>query len=534
MEKGMEVTVLRWVIAFLPIILLIILMTAFHWSTSKAAGAALVITVASSVLLFGANPHLVVFESLKGCWGALTVFYIIFPAILLYAVISESDSISVINTTLQMLSPNELFRILTVGWVFVGFLQGVTGFGVPVAIGVPVLIALGVRPMKAVVVALLGQAWGNTFGTLAVAWDVLEDISGITGQELLMTAGYAAALLWILNLAAGLVICWAYGKGEGIRQGFVFVAVVSLIQGGGELLMTRYNTSISAFVPATLSVLGVLALSRLPMYRKTYVCEDSKMMDSAARPDFSAAAPAQKSRVLYFAPYIVLIAVTVLMLVVKPINELLSRWSVGFAFPETSTAYGVVNAATECYSPFYPLVDSGTVLLVTCLISYVILKCAGLLGKGAEKNILRDTVKKVKPVAVSLVMLLVISRLMSGSGQTMLLAQGITRVMGQWYILFAGVVGTIGTFITGSNMSSNILFTGVQTSVADSLGISAAPLLAAQTAGASVGSMIAPSKIILGTTAGGIAEKDGEVMTYLLPIAAVIIALIGGICLVVF
>lgn len=530
----MDVTVLYWAIAFLPIILLVVLMAFFRWSTTRSAGVALLVTVVSSVFIFGADLHLIIFESLKGCWGALTVFYIIFPAILLYAVISESDSIAVINTTLQMLSPNELFRILTVGWVFVGFLQGVTGFGVPVAIGVPVLIALGVRPMKAVVVALLGQAWGNTFGTLAVAWDVLEDISGITGQELLVTAGYAAVLLWLLNLVDGLVICWAYGKWEGIRRGFVFVAVVSLIQGGGELLLTRHNASISAFVPATLSVLGVLALSRLPMYHKAYVCEESKMMDPAARPDFSAAVPVRKSRVLYFAPYIVLIVVTVLMLVVKPINELLSRWSVGFAFPETSTAYGVVNAATEKYSPFYPLVDSGTVLLVTCIISYVILKCAGLLGKGAEKNILRDTVKKVKPVAMSLVILLVISRLMSGSGQTMLLAQGITRVMGEWYILFAGVVGTIGTFITGSNMSSNILFTGVQTSVAESLGISAAPLLAAQTAGASVGSMIAPSKIILGTTAGGIAEKDGEVMAYLLPIAVGVIVLIGTISLLLF
>ena len=36
----------------------------------------------------------------------------------------------------------------------------------------------------AVIIALLGQAWGNTFGTLAVAWDVLAQISGITGTEL--------------------------------------------------------------------------------------------------------------------------------------------------------------------------------------------------------------------------------------------------------------------------------------------------------------------------------------------------------------
>ena len=81
------------------------------------------------------------------------------------------------------------------------------------------LVALGVRPTMAVIIALLGQAWGNTFGTLAVAWDVLAQISGIAGTELHLTARYTALLLWILNLAAGALICWLYDRGRGLRQG---------------------------------------------------------------------------------------------------------------------------------------------------------------------------------------------------------------------------------------------------------------------------------------------------------------------------
>ena len=72
---------------------------------------------------------------------------------------------------------------------------------------------------------------------------------------------------------------------------------------------------------------------------------------------------------------------------------------------------------------------------------------------------------------------------MSGSGQTLVLAQGITHVMGRWYALLAGVLGVIGSFVTGSNMSSNILFTDVQVNAAADLGVSSSPLLAAQTAG---------------------------------------------------
>lgn len=54
--------------------------------------------------------------------------------------------------------------------------------------------------------------------------------------------------------------------------------------------------------------------------------------------------------------------------------------------------------------------------------------------------------------------------------------------MGRWYALLAGVLGVIGSFVTGSNMSSNILFTDVQVNAAADLGVSSSPLLAAQTA----------------------------------------------------
>ena len=512
----MKITVLTWCVSFLPILLLIMLLAVFRVSTARAAGVTLLLTVLSALVVYKADIQLVLFESLKGVWSTATILYIIFPALLLYELIAASGAIDVMNDTMRQLSPHELFRILTVGWVFVGFLQGITGFGVPVAICVPMLVALGVRPTMAVIIALLGQAWGNTFGTLAVAWDVLVQISGITGTELHLTARYTALLLWILNLAAGALICWLYDRGRGLRQGAVFVLVIALIHGGGELLVAQYNASIAAFIPATVAMAAILPLSRLPMMvRRT------------------SATGAEKPRGavwLYFAPYMVLILVTVVLLVIPSVHEALSRWSVGFAFPETRTAYGIVNAATAKYSPFHPLVDSGTVLLLTCIISYTLLHGRGLLERSQLRVMLSRTLQKTRPVAVSLILLLIISKLMSGSGQTLVLAQGITHVMGRWYALLAGVLGVIGSFVTGSNMSSNILFTDVQVNAAADLGVSSSPLLAAQTAGASAGSMISPSKIILGTTAGGVPGEEGTVLRFTLLTAAILTLVTGVIC----
>ena len=173
--------------------------------------------------------------------------------------------------------------------------------------------------------------------------------------------------------------------------------------------------------------------------------------------------------------------------------------------------------------------DSGTVLLLTCIISYTLLHGRGLLERSQLRVMLSRTLQKTRPVAVSLILLLIISKLMSGSGQTLVLAQGITHVMGRWYALLAGVLGVIGSFVTGSNMSSNILFTDVQVNAAADLGVSSSPLLAAQTAGAA-GSMISPSKIILGTTAGGVPGEEGTVLRFTLLTAAILTLVTGVIC----
>jgi len=119
---------------------------------------------------------------------------------------------------------------------------------------------------------------------------------------------------------------------------------------------------------------------------------------------------------------------------------------------------------------------------------------------------------------------------MSGTGQTLVIAQGITEAVGDKYAFVAGFIGLIGSFITGSNMSSNILFTDVQNGAAASLGIEAGPLLAAQTSGAAAGSVISPSKIVLGSASAGEHGKEGEVLRTLLPPTIVIVLMIGVIC----
>ncbi|MGM9616678.1 L-lactate permease, partial [Butyricicoccus sp.] len=114
-----------------------------------------------------------------------------------------------------------------------------------------------------------------------------------------------------------------------------------------------------------------------------------------------------------------------------------------------------------------------------------------------------------------------------GTGQTVVLANGIAAVLGIAYVVFAPFVGLLGTFMTGSNMSSNILFGGFQLTTAKLLGVNSSIILGAQSAGGAIGSAVSPSKIILGTTTANILGSEGKVMKKIMSITIPATILIG-------
>ena len=67
--------------------------------------------------------------------------------------------------------------------------------------------------------------------------------------------------------------------------------------------------------------------------------------------------------------------------------------------------------------------------------------------------------------------------------------------------------------------------------IADNLGLSIAPILAAQTAGGAIGSILAPAKILLGCSTVKIGGGERQVMSKLLVYVMMIVTLMGLITL---
>ena len=128
-----------WIMACLPIIVLLLLMIKFQWGATEAAPVGLAITIITGIVFYKADIRLLAAESAKGIWSALIILLIVWTAILLYQVADEARAFLVIRNGMRKLLPNELLMVLTLGWILESFLQGITGFGVPVAVGAPLL-----------------------------------------------------------------------------------------------------------------------------------------------------------------------------------------------------------------------------------------------------------------------------------------------------------------------------------------------------------------------------------------------------------
>ena len=518
-----------WVMAILPIVILLILMIGFRWRATEAAPMGVLAAVVTGTVIYKSDLNLIALECAKGIWSALPIVLVIATAILVYQVGDEAKAYQVVKNEMRKLIPNELLLVLAMGWIFESFLQGITGFGVPVAVGAPLLIGAGVKPLWAVVIPLLGQSWGNTFGTLAAAWDALVMVADIpvgSGQYI-MTAFWAASFLWLWNAVIGLTICWFYGKGVALRRGLPAVLVISAFQGGGELLLSQMNPTLACFIPACISLIVIFLLSKTKLYNYEWSLQYSSIMDRKVDLKYEDASAGKMTLFQAFAPYFLLAAIALAILLVEPVHVFLDKISFGFAFPETRTGYGHLNVATDCFSPFRPFTHASLFLLVSSTFGFIYYRKQGWIDSNGGKRILLKTMMMLMPSSIAIIGLVVMSKIMSGTGQIIVLANGIAQVLGKVYSVFAPSIGLLGSFITGSNMSSNILFGAFQVTTANVLGIDITGILGVQTAGASVGSAISPSNIILGTTTAGILGKEGEVLKRNITLAIPIVIAFG-------
>ncbi|UTR11496.1 L-lactate permease [Evansella sp. LMS18] len=510
MENSLPVDFLHWSMAVLPLILLLVMLVLLKWSAPVSGWIGMGIATVIAFTLFQAPVDNLLVGFGKGLWEALFILLVVWPALLLYQVTKESGAFTAIREGIQEHTRNYLLLILAFGWVFASFLQGIAGFGAPIAVVAPLLVGIGVKPVMAVVIPLVGHAWANVFGTLAVAWIATTNVVQIENQAL--TLFYTGVLLWLPNIIAGLMICWLFARWKGIKEGFIAVMIISVIHGGGQLFLTHINPTLSAFVPTVIALGALFLLSRWKRYsEKTELENETEILEE----DHSSDVEEQPKINMHqaFMPYYVLTVLSIVALGIPWVSNVLEQVEYGPPFPAAETGYGFEVESEESYSPIEPLTHPGLYLFISAVFAYFWYKRLNMYDKDSPKDIRAGMKENAVGASLAIAGFLTMTEIMGSSGQTTVVALGIADVSPPVaYIALANVIGIVGSFMTSSNTSSNVLFAPLHDSVAQSMdGLSQAGVIAAQSAGGAIGNSISPSNVVLGTSTAGIKGKDAEV-----------------------
>ena len=535
MVEALPVDLFHWLVASVPILILLVLLVRYSWSAHTAAVMGMFGASAIALTVFQAPLFAYAVAVGKGIWDAVFVLYVVWPAVLMYLVTERAGALYTLRVKIQQFSSNDLFLVLAFGWLFASFLQGVVGFGAPIAIVAPLLLALGVRPIYAVAIPLIGHAWNNNFGTLAVGWFAADSVAPFEAP--VETALQTAIIHVVPIVAGGVAIAWLYGRWNGVRHGLPMIVVVGAVQWIGLMAVAIYSPFLSGFLAASAALVVLYPLSRWHRYDQQHepferpAMEESMSRDAATdggepledEEDVDEEEPDPIMGLTEaFLPYGVLLVVA-LVVAFPPVEELLAQFEVGFPFPAIETGY-LEQEAEDPYEPFAILTHPGSIILVGVLFGYAQFRSRGYYDEWQnvterfphveEEGTIYDGLKEnAIPASLSIILLIIMAIVMVETGQIAVLALGIAAVLPPTAYLFASNgIGVLGAFITGSNTASNIMFSPLQDGTADELELPQWSVLASQMTGGAVGNAISPSNVVLSTGTVGIVGEEGGVL----------------------
>ena len=541
----------HWLAAVAPVLALFGLVTSGRVKTKTAAVLVAGLTALLAVAVFRAGGPTLGVAFGKGLWLGAWILCVVFPAMLLYR-IAERGGLDRIGGLFQHLFPNRSENLLVLAWLLPSFVQGVAGFGTPIAVAAPLLVASGWKREKAVAYPLVGYHWSVTFGSMGSSYYMAELTAHLSPSAGVAFAHHAALLLGVNCLVAGALVLVFDGGVTGLRHGLPLLLVAGLPMAATLYGVTSVVPAVGSVAAGAVGFVFALALSAVTRRRRTpsAVGETRTLLvaeEVTVRTSSAAGAPIPGARLAstgaeetdpddlvsrrrafwLVSPYLYLLGTALLVLLIPPSRTWAEHHLVwGPSFGGTVTGLGWQAPAVAGYTPLKLLTHPGTYLLLACLLGYLTYRAVGLWHRRPARELARAWFSSVQSTSVSILALACATTVMIDSGMISTLAQGAVSATGPAYPVLSGLIGGLGSFLTGSTTSSNALLASLQAEVAGLLNVPATWLLAAQTAGANVGNSVAPVVVLIGISAVGGQFSPQAVLRTVLLAAAVLMAVV--------
>ncbi len=470
-------------------------------------------------------------------WGAafgfFPIMWIVINAIWVYNMTVETGHFDVLRRSFAAVSDDMRVQAIIIAFCFGALMEALAGFGTPVAISSVMLIALGFRPLKAAVLALVANTAPVAFGALATPIVTLSTVttgavdpsqaSAFTEDKLGALVGHQTP---VLALFVPLALVFIIDGKRGIRQTWPAAVVCGVSFAVAQwLTATYFSVQLTDIVASLVSALAVVALLRFWQPAESYVDSEVDEADETPAPSGGMAARATGNRpsgggtatvtetvtdtpaeiAKAYAPYLVIIAIFSIVQIPSIKDALLEEpWTYLFEWP----GLDLVTAGGDPPAPFTFnwLGAAGTLTIFAGLITIPII---GISGSKAVKAYV-DTYKQLAPAIVTVMAVLALAYVMNTSGQTGALGNWLAAA-GSAFALLSPVLGWLGVAVTGSDTSSNSLFGALQVSAANQAGLDPALMAAANSSGGVLGKMISPQNLAIAAAAVGMAGREGDI-----------------------
>lgn len=487
--------------ASIPILVLIVLMGVFKVAGDKSSIITLLITAFLAILAFHSPLPDTVNSFLYGMLKALVpILFIILMAIYSYNVLLQTKKIEVLKQQFSSISTDKSVQVLLITWGFGGLLEGMAGFGTAVAIPAAILISLGFRPVFSALVSLIANSVPTAFGAVGVPVIVLAQE---TGLPVIPLSTAVVLQLSVLMLLVPLVITFlADPRMKALPKNLLLSLLVGGVSLATQYLAARYiGAETPAIVGAIASIIVIVVIGKLTG-------------KGGEKP-----IPMTYSGGEVFRAWAVYVLIMVLILFTSPLFPAVREMLSGVC---SSTMSFMIGGEERKYTIQW-LTQGGVLLFIGSF-------AGGLIQGGRVKDLLVllwRSVVQLRKTIVTVICLVGFSSIMETSGMINQLAVALSAATGALYPLFAPTIGALGTFLTGSDTSANILFGKLQAGVAGHIGVDPNWLSAANTAGATGGKIISPQSIAIATSACDEQGKEGSILKAALPYALVYVVITG-------
>jgi lactate permease len=520
-------------LAFLPLLLAGILLIGFKIPAKIAMPIVFLTAAIIGLTAWDMSFSRVAASTVQGLIQTAGLLWIIFGAILLLNTLKHSGGITAIRNGFSGISPDRRVQALIVAWLFGCFIEGASGFGTPAAVAAPLMVALGFPALAAVVVGMMIQSTPVSFG--AVGTPVVVgvgsglDRAGITTQleangstwdiffqqitsAVAITHGIVGVLMPLILV---LIMVRFFGANRSWKEGLSIVPFALFTGVSFVVPYTLVGVFLGPEFPSMIGAMVGLAIV-VPAARKGFLLPKDTwdFPESSSWPDEwignlqikldDVVGKAPMSTLKGWVPYVLLAIFLVASRTVEPLRSALT--SVNLSWANIFGEAGVSGSLQPLYLP-------GGIILAVVAVTYFIHR----MNPRQMSAAVSESTKTILGAGFVLIFTVPMVRILINSGvngadlvsMPVMMAQAVANGVGGVYPLFAPAVGAMGAFIAGSNTVSNLMLAEFQFSIAQTLGLSTAMMVALQAVGAAAGNMIAIHNVVAASATVGLLGREG-------------------------